>query len=109
MTVPGLDLNTLLCTSSDAATLLGVKRAVLSNYKKRHADFPAPAFTDSSGNVTLYWIEEIVAWGNARKAGKVHAAIAAAEELERKSEELREKAEALRAEVSELTDPKATS
>lgn len=94
------NLNDKLCTSSDAATLLGVERAVLSNYKKRHEDFPAPAFTDSSGKVTLYWIEEVRAWGEARESKRVSAALAAAEKLERKSEEFRARAAKLRAQAS---------
>lgn len=56
-----IDPNDLI-SSSDAATLLGIGRTAISNYKRRHIDFPPPVASVSNGTVDLYLRSEIMEW-----------------------------------------------
>jgi hypothetical protein len=55
-----------LIGSSDIADLLGVVRSAVSNYKKRHPDFPEPVVTIAgvglSSGITLYLRSEVLTW-----------------------------------------------
>lgn len=86
------NLDGALITSGDIADLVGVNRAAVSNWKKRHDDFPAPAFTDSTGRVLLYWTDQVEAW-IAAHFGDLDAL---ASDLDKKADEMRERASRLR-------------
>lgn len=90
------DLQDLLVSSADIASMIGVSRGAVSNYKKRHPNFPDPAFTDSTGNVRLYWTEDVEAW-IAEHFGERGADLEdAAAKLERRAVQMREQAARLR-------------
>ncbi len=90
MTPDRANLQDALLRSSEIADMLGVNLAAVSNFKKRHADFPEPAY--QSGKTTLYWTEDVVAWIDKRYGGidKV------AENLEAKATNMKAQAEWLR-------------
>ncbi|SFF52554.1 Type I restriction-modification system, DNA methylase subunit [Actinacidiphila alni] len=65
-----------LVTAAEISRLAGVTRATVSNWRRRHPDFPAPSGgTDAS---PLYDLEAVRAWLEARGQG---AAASSAEEL----------------------------
>lgn len=62
-----------LITSSDVASLLGVGRAAVSNWKSRHDDFPRPKFT--VGDSDLYEKTEVIRWWASRNPDLAQALI----------------------------------
>jgi hypothetical protein len=51
---------TLLMTMTDIAELAGVQRPVVTTWRRRHADFPAPAGGDESQ--PLFGPSDVAAW-----------------------------------------------
>ena len=51
-----------ICTTGDIARLLQVGQPAVSNWKKRHSDFPEPFVYVNDGNTPLYRKSEIIAW-----------------------------------------------
>lgn len=78
-----------IITSSEIAELLGVKASAVSNWKKRHEDFPKPFFAQIGyGGVeySLYLRPQVIAWYKERYGvGQVAEQI---ERLQRLKEEL---------------------
>lgn len=54
-----------LVTASDIATTCGVSRACVSNWAKRHEDFPIPAIKGRDG---IYFADEVADWLRVRNA-----------------------------------------
>lgn len=90
------DLNNELVTSSEIAAMLDVTLAAVSNFKKRHEDFPDPAFARGKerGATTLYWRDEVLTWIDNRYEGGVDGVVA---NLEAKAADLLAQARLLRA------------
>ncbi|PZT78149.1 N-6 DNA methylase [Streptomyces sp. AC1-42W] len=57
-----------LVTAAEIARLAGVTRAAVSNWRRRYADFPAPA-TDSTSS-PLFDLAEVRAWLDAQRKGQ---------------------------------------
>lgn len=89
------DLQAECITSGEIADLIGVSRPAVSNYKKRHPEFPDPAFVDSTGRVRLYWRSDIEDWIVKHYGGAGNVEDAALN-LERQAEAMRERADKLR-------------
>jgi hypothetical protein len=51
-----------ICTTSDIARLLHVGQPAVSNWKKRHADFPKPFALVNEKHTGLYRKSEIIMW-----------------------------------------------
>lgn len=54
-----------IITSSQIAAMLGVAPSAVSNWKKRHKDFPEPIFvapTTQGPPISLYDVEKVLAW-----------------------------------------------
>lgn len=90
------DLQGALVSSADIAAMIGVSRGAVSNYKKRHPTFPDPAFVDSTGNVRLYWTEDVESWIVEHFHGRGASLEDTAAKLERQAKEMRERADRLR-------------
>jgi type I restriction enzyme M protein len=58
----GLVRNRLL-SRLELANLIRVRRATITTWATRHADFPQPV---RSGNAEYYWLEEVAKWGDSR-------------------------------------------
>lgn len=93
-------LDDKLLTSSDIAAMLDVTLTAVSNFKKRHADFPDPAFSRGRdrGATTLYWRDEVLEWIDNRYEGGVEGVAA---RLEAKAADLVLQARRLR--VGDMT------
>lgn len=88
------DLTDKLLSSSEIADLLGVNLAAVSNYKKRHADFPDPAYRHPSAKgATLYWTDQVIEWAEAHYEGGIEKV---ADNLEERAARLVEAAARLR-------------
>ncbi|MGK5446675.1 N-6 DNA methylase [Streptomyces radiopugnans] len=57
-----------LVTGSEIARLAGVTRAAVSNWRRRHDDFPAPA--GGAANSPLYALAEVQAWLDKQRKGQ---------------------------------------
>lgn len=57
-----------LVTGAEIARLAGVTRAAVSNWRRRHDDFPAPA--GGAANSPLYALAEVQAWLNRQRKGQ---------------------------------------
>ncbi|MCY9784216.1 N-6 DNA methylase [Nocardiopsis sp. EMB25] len=60
MDVPASTSDERLVTAADIARLAGVTRAAVSNWRRRHADFPAPA--EGAGASPRFSLSEVRAW-----------------------------------------------
>ncbi|GAA1899361.1 N-6 DNA methylase [Streptomyces sodiiphilus] len=57
-----------LVTGSEIARMAGVTRAAVSNWRRRHSDFPAPA--GGAANSPLYALAEVQAWLDKQRKGQ---------------------------------------
>lgn len=46
----------------DIAKMFGVTAPAVSNWRKRHADFPAPIFTVNDGHTPVFLRQAVVDW-----------------------------------------------
>lgn len=58
-----------LLALADIADLFGVQASVVSNWRSRQADFPAPFATVARGHTPLWHRADIEAWIRVRYAG----------------------------------------
>lgn len=83
------DLNGMLVTTGQIASMLNVTQPMITNYKQKDS-FPQPAFIN--GRVVLYWKDDVDAWVSSKlKARKDRAA-----KLEARAQEMLEKAKRMR-------------
>ncbi|GHA09246.1 N-6 DNA methylase [Streptomyces echinoruber] len=62
------DFGTVLVSRSDIARLAGVQRPAITNWERRHGDFPAPAAGDpAAGEPEKFRADEVLAWLSGRK------------------------------------------
>ena len=59
-----------LVGTQDIADRLGVEKNVVSNWKKRHPDFPTPVVLVSAGHVSVYLWSEVQGWAMAHGKGR---------------------------------------
>lgn len=62
---PDMNLDDLAATS-DLAELLGVGPSTISNYRRRHGDFPKPIVTVARGSTPLFDRRAVVRWWSQR-------------------------------------------
>lgn len=60
-----------IVTLTDIAIMCGVSAPAVSNWKKRHADFPEPFMLVSNGKQGLYLRSEVMVWNEERKEAKI--------------------------------------
>ncbi|WP_071337303.1 N-6 DNA methylase [Streptomyces albidoflavus] len=72
------DLGRLLVSRADIARLAGVKRPAVTNWERRHEDFPGPAGPSGRAGADVFRADEVAAWlsrrtvpANARQEGEL--------------------------------------
>ena len=92
LTMKRPNLQEQLFASSEIAEMFDINLSALSNYKKRHQDFPKPAYSLPSGKGMLYWRDEIIEW-----AGKHFGDLSAvADQMEARANRMQDRARILR-------------
>lgn len=56
------DLGRLVVTRADIARLAGVKRPAVTNWERRHQDFPAPVPSSGHSGTDVFRADEVAAW-----------------------------------------------
>ncbi|MBW5423789.1 N-6 DNA methylase [Streptomyces sp. BG9H] len=56
------DLGLLLVTRADIARLAGVRRPAVTNWERRHGDFPEPESSSSPTGTDVFRADEVAAW-----------------------------------------------